>query len=72
MRTVPILILVLSAAACGSSPPADPPVSPAVFERIEAMDRCPDLQEEFDVAESHGNAEVMRAADDRMREIGCH
>jgi hypothetical protein len=61
--------------------PAAQPGNPDVYTRIAALTSCPDLQHEFDLAEAThrrggswgpiGTA-YMRAADTRMRTIGCY
>lgn len=64
--------------------PQGRPGNPAVFERIEAESDCAKLQGEFDTAEAnHKSAEpgspaalaateYMKAADERMQEVGCY
>lgn len=51
------------------------PGSPAEYRRIESLTDCGELQAAFDEAESGGSdaaASYMRAADDRMRALGCY
>ena len=76
-----ITVLILLALACGSSAPQLKTTAdfvkefggnPDVYDRILKMTECPALQEEFNIAEENTNIGYMKAADQRMREIGCY
>jgi hypothetical protein len=70
----------------GSDGGGDRPGSPEVYARIESLTDCRELQREFDVAdENHGiqsdegdltmmriSTSYMKAADERMRALGCY
>lgn len=65
------VVLILA----GCSAPAEPVGNPEVLERIGGMEDCTALQQEFDTADaSSGEAATayMKAADERMREVGCY
>lgn len=75
MRLLTVAVLLsLSLAGCGGES-ADPVGNPAVLERIAGMEDCAELQREFDTADA-GSGEAatayMRAADARMRAVGCY
>lgn len=69
--------------ACGSSGPEERLGDPAVYQRIESLTDCADVQEEFDVAAVHNEGsepgterfevtlEYMKAAQDRLEELEC-
>lgn len=79
--------LALVFAGCTATPAAAPPSpvgNPAVYERINSLTDCADLQVEFDTAEAaHQRAEAgsidadiavayMKAADTQMVKAGCY
>lgn len=69
MRRALLALLVL-VGACGGGD--EPDTNRAVTERIEALEDCAALQEEFDRADRNGRTDYMEEADSRMREIGCY
>jgi hypothetical protein len=84
MRKALILLTAVAAlTACGSTT-EDRPGDPGVYERIAGLNDCDALQGEFDTADAnHQRAEggseqaraataYMKAADERMREVGCY
>jgi hypothetical protein len=78
-----LLTAVAALTACGSTT-EDRPGDPGVYERIAASEDCAALQKEFDTASAnHDRAEAgsdqgggapayMKAADERMGEVGCY
>lgn len=77
--------LLLATTACGGGSDADPqPGNPAVYERIESMTDCDELQGEFDIAmdnverypagadQRKAPMAYAKAADERMRNVGCY
>jgi hypothetical protein len=66
---------VILLAGCGSEPG-----NPDVYARINAMTDCAELQREFDQADANRSLPTdddipiayMKAADERMDEIGCY
>lgn len=76
-----IIVLALASLACGSSAPKLKNTTdfvkefggnPDVYDRLLKMTDCPTLQNEFNIAEENTNIGYMKAADQRMREIGCY
>lgn len=76
-----LTVLIVLALACGSSAPTLKTTAdfvkefggnPDVYDRILKMTDCPALQDEFNIAEENTNIGYMKAADQRMREIGCY
>jgi hypothetical protein len=78
------LVTALGLAACGGT--GEKPGSPAVYAEIDRLTDCSALQEKFDIADANHTIDVdrgsnalaridtsyMKAADARMREIGCY
>ncbi len=76
-----VAVLAVGAIGCDED---DQPGSPAVYERIESLTDCVELQAEFDTAAANndraaaGSEEFdvtlsyMEAADDRLAEVGCY
>jgi hypothetical protein len=90
MRTTLIaLALTFGVTAC-SAPAEEAPApeetvgNPAVYERINGLTDCAELQKEFDTASTHNDGAepgtdeyrattaYMEAADARMQEVGCY
>lgn len=74
MRTAAVLLLTVALAGC-SAAVEERPGNPDVYERIGGMEDCAELQREFDTADAHGgetSTAYMKAADERMREVGCY
>jgi hypothetical protein len=79
-----LLVVLALVTACGGPGDDERPGSAAVYDEIETSADCAALQETFDRASANhdraqpGSAErrwtrgYMRAADDRMRSIGCY
>lgn len=85
MRRALALLTALAALAACSSPPAEErPGNPQVYERITSTEDCALLQREFDTAAENnersepgtgqyeGTLDYMKAADERMRQVGCY
>lgn len=81
MRRLLLLPAILLIIAC--APPTaseiDRPGSPAVYDRIESLTNCSELQDEFDRAmdnydrnSSDISLSYALIADARMREVGCY
>lgn len=70
MRHAGVVVLLAAAlVGCGSEEPAG---NDAVYDRINSTEDCATLQAEFDTADSNGKTDYMKAADERMREVGCY
>lgn len=80
---VVLAVLVLVIVAAYLIVPQDRPGSPAVYDRIESMSDCQELQESFDLsmnnhraarstAESRWTLAYAEAAEKRMAAIGCY
>lgn len=76
-----IIVLALATLACGASAPTLKTTAdfvkefggnPDVYDRLLKLTDCPALQDEFNIAEENTNIGYMKAADQRMREIGCY
>lgn len=88
MRQLAIVaaVLAIAVASCGGEESEERPGEPSVYDAIAAETDCQALQESFDRAEATskregGTAEwswseiglaYMKAADERMEEIGCY
>lgn len=92
MRLLSVCLVVsVLATACGSTGSTDSGVTDntrtgntAVYDRIDAMTDCTELQEQFDIAMDNADARepgdphrdlslsYARAADNRMSELGCY
>ena len=69
-----VAALALAAALAGCAEPPKP-VSPAeqvVRNRIAVTRNCNELQRLFDSGEQHSWVGTMKAADERMKAVGCH
>ena len=74
-RCIAVLAAAVALSACSSGGEADRPGSPEVYERIAGLEDCAALQQEFDTAEANGGetgTAYMKAADERMQELGCY
>ena len=75
-----ILVAAVAAAVlligCSSDqPPANSntnQTSDIVFDRINSLTDCDELQHQFDIADSNNQVDYMKAADARMRAVGCY
>lgn len=84
MRQALILLTALAALTACVSAPAERPGSQAVYDRIDGLTDCTQLQTEFDTASANydraeaGSSQAlaatayMKAADARMKEVGCY
>ena len=67
------LALALATTGCGQPvASSERPTNPSVIERINTETDCAQLQVEFDRAETDHHANYMKAADARMRALGCY
>lgn len=74
MNRAGVAVLALALAGCGGDA-ADEELPGDYGQIIASEDDCSDLQDIFDTADQSdmdGRADVMEAADDRMREVGCY
>lgn len=66
-HSVACLVLIVTLSGCGSKEG-----NPDVYNRIASLTDCSELQREFDIADSNNQTDYMKAADERMREVGCY
>ena len=85
MRALTVVLLVFLFSYCGDPPKANPDwslYSPELKGRIDAMQTCQELQEQFDISYSNsdrnrartgvGNSELINYIDEKMVEKGCY
>lgn len=86
LRTSAAVIGLAIAGGCAAGDKPSSAANPIVFTRIAAMSDCGELQDEFDIADRNGEAarnrgrldlarastDYMKAAHNRMEEVGCY
>ncbi len=66
-------VVAMIVGGCGTTPDRnEPPSNDIVLDRIASMSDCDDLQRQFDIADGNGRVDYMRAADARLKAVGCY
>jgi hypothetical protein len=68
-----VAAVVLLIGCSSDQPPSNSNrTSDIVFDRINSLTDCNELQRQFDIADSNNQVDYMIAADARMQSVGCY